>query len=643
MGSAHFHHYQTFSHVIAAYVSIIFGTTATYLWSGYLLLALWPVAVYLGVRLLGWDKWTAAVAALASPLLMSASGYGFERSSYVWRGYGLWPQLWGMWTLPLAWGLSWQAVRGAGRQAQAALAVALTIAFHFVAGFLALIALGAFSLVSAVDLPRRVLRGAVVAAAALIATVWIIVPLLIDSRWIPTSEFIKGTVFADSYGYRKVLGWLVTGRLFDEGRFPIVSLLVAAGVVVCAIRFRRDARARSLIIIGVISVILFFGPASLGPLPQVVPLLGVLPLHRFVMGVHLTGIVLAGIGGASVATQLVAQGRRFLPEVRTVLQAAVVAALGLLLLSPAWKQVADFDRLGVDMKRAQQLADATDGADVEALVDRMKTLGPGRVYAGGRANWGGQYRVGYVPVYSVLSTLSVDVVGFTLRVTSLMTDPEAYYDERNPAQYDMFDVRYLILPEGQAPAVDATPIATQGRHHLWRVNTSGYFDVVDTVGPPIPADRANLARQTLSFMQSPDLAAKRYRWIAYEGGGTPAPTLAASDTATTPSGSVALEHDFLADGRFTAEVVANRTAVVLLKESYDPRLRASVDGLEVRPAMIAPAYIGVPVGPGRHQVALRYVPYPSYPLLIALGLFALIALAAYPRRATLFSLRTRAA
>ena len=36
-------------------------------------------------------------------------------------------------------------------------------------------------------------------------------------------EFSRGTFYYDSFGARRVLGWLVTGRIFDNHRFPVVE------------------------------------------------------------------------------------------------------------------------------------------------------------------------------------------------------------------------------------------------------------------------------------------------------------------------------------------------------------------------------------------------------------------------------------
>jgi hypothetical protein len=159
------------------------------------------------------------------------------------------------------------------------------------------------------------------------------------------------------------------------------------------------------------------------------------------------------------------------------------------------------------------------------------------------------------------------------------------------------------------------------------VDTSGYLDVVDTVNPPIVADHSTIGSQTAPFLVSTNLASKRYQWMAFGGDPAADPTLAFAAGSDTPAGSVQLEQSALADGSVRGEVTANRTAVVLLKASYDPGWLARLDGVDVRPQMIAPALLGVPVGPGHHTVSFRYVPYRFYPLLIGLGLLTLIGLA----------------
>jgi len=52
---------------------------------------------------------------------------------------------------------------------------------------------------------------------------------------------------------------------------------------------------------------------------------------------------------------------------------------------------------------------------------------------------------------------------------------------------------------------------------------------------------------------------------------------------------------------------------------YDPGWRALVDGRAVATEMVAPALVGVRVGPGVHTVRFVYKGFPDYPQLLVLA------------------------
>ena len=90
---------------------------------------------------------------------------------------------------------------------------------------------------------------------------------------------------------------------------------------------------------------------------------------------------------------------------------------------------------------------------LDRLIAVIERDGGGRTYAGLPSNWGQNLTVGEVPVFKYLESRDVDEVGYTLRTTSLMTDPEYYFDDRDPSDYLLFGIRYLILPADGQPAV----------------------------------------------------------------------------------------------------------------------------------------------------------------------------------------------
>ena len=174
------------------------------------------------------------------------------------------------------------------------------------------------------------------------------------------------------------------------------------------------------------------------------------------MGVQLAALLLAGRGAAWLAAGCVRLLEARVPRWPPGLSAAVVLVAAIVVLAPAWLQLGAYDRHDGAAIAAQRRADDTEGAELDRLIAVIKRDGGGRTYAGMPSNWGQDFTVGTVPVFKYLESRDVDEVGYTLRTASLMTDPEYFFDDRNPADYRLFGIRYLILP-GRRPAAGARP------------------------------------------------------------------------------------------------------------------------------------------------------------------------------------------
>src|SRR5579875_1262070 len=167
-GSPQFLHYQSLPAILTGALGLLTGPDVAFRWSLYLLLSLWPVSVYLAARAFGAGRPAAAASAAMAPFLMSAAGVGYEQQAYLWTGFGVWTQLWASWTLPLAWGWSWRAIRDARGYFRAILLAALTVALHFETGYLALSMLLVWPLVAGRPLLVRVRRAAVLLGGSLL-------------------------------------------------------------------------------------------------------------------------------------------------------------------------------------------------------------------------------------------------------------------------------------------------------------------------------------------------------------------------------------------------------------------------------------------------------------------------------------------
>jgi hypothetical protein len=645
-----FQHYQVLPYLLMAPVAWLFGVESTYVGSFYLLLVLWPVCVYAAARLMELDRWAAAGAAVVAPFVMSASGYGFEVGSYVWRGYGMWTQAWGMWFFALGLACAWRAIFRGRSLALAALLLAMALTSHLLTGLLALAVVGAWGLVGPRPWRRSLVRAAAIGGGALLASAWLLVPSLLD-RGATYYDNPAGTEWSDSYGVRRVLSWLWRGHLFDQGRWPVITLLGAVGLAVVLWRALREAddRARAVLVLGVVSLALFFGATVVGPVVDRLPGREVLFLHRMIVGVHFGGVLLAGWGAAAAGRAVVRGARRWgagrLPS--SVPQRAVAVAgagalvvVGVVGLAPAWSQMQGYVDQQAEWLGVQRAAEGSDGRDFATLVGIAAAEG-GRVSAGTRGSgWADSYRIGHVPAYIALLDLGVDGIGFTGRVPSLTEPSEAAYTGEVVGQSDAFDVRWHLRPVAMAGPAGGELVATRGRHNLWRVPTSGPVRMVDTT-PALAADRSDVATVSSEFFTSSMPHDGRYPVLALGGAAPVDPTLAPG--ASGRAGAVRSVRVDPGGGSYRATVAARRPAALLVKVSYHPRWSARVDGEPAAVFPVAPGLLAVAVPAGRHTVVVRYA---GVPVALRLGLLAagaagLVALAMVDRRGGVLRRRGR--
>ncbi|MDP1793488.1 MAG: YfhO family protein, partial [Acidimicrobiales bacterium] len=631
LGLPQFHHYQSLPHSIAGFFGLAIGPENAVMWFLYLGVSLWPLSVYVGVRLFDLDRRTAIAAALMAPLLNSASSYGWEHGSYTWRGLGVWSQIWGMWLMPIAVPLGWRAVQRGKRYALASGTLGLTFATHFLTGYVTMLSLGLWTLIKPREFVSRAKRAALIGIGAILTISWVVVPLLSDTKFSNQTAFNRGVFWNDSYGARKILWWLFRGEVFDYGHFPTISIFVAIGTALCVARFRSDERARAVLSFSLFNLVLWFGRATFGDLTKILPGGDDLIMHRFISGVHTGGLILAGIGAVYAGQLLLRTLQWGGIALREVSVRRALPALLVVSLVPGALFIVDYDKRGAELIHEQRRTDSGEGAKVGRLIEQANKAGDGRIYAGMPSNWArNEYRLYGVPLYIETLNQKADGVGFTLRVQSLMSDVEAYFDETNAAHYDLFNVRYALLPVERPAPPNATVVDSTEHYRLYRVPTTGYFDLVDTVAPPLITDRRNMNLSPAEFLKDPDLALARLRQVAFDGEPAPLPTSVDGRVRGRP-GTVQTTLAKPKEGEFAATVRATRTSIALLKATYHPRWRVTVDGREAKAEMIAPALVGVRVPPGQHTVEFSYRSFRWFLPLWLLGALTLVALARGPR------------
>jgi len=653
LGTSQYLQYQSLGVIVTALVAWAVGVGRAFTFSTWLLVGCWPICIYGASRIFTMRRGAALGAAMASPFVSSFTRVGYEQISYLWSGYGLWSQLWAMWTLPFAWALSWRAVDERRFVLPAAVLIAATAAFHFETGYLAFAAVFAFVLVRPREFLRRLGRAVLVTSSAVAMAAWVVVPLVAQGKWAAINQFLQSGpsgADANSYGARRILSALFEGDIFDWHHLFLITPLFILGLAICLVAWRRpdgkgpvgQGAARALVLVFSGSLVLFFGRPTLGPVLEVLPGSKDLFLRRFIVGVQLAGLLLAGVGAAQLANWVGDFTKRAVGALAhqkrsgTVAGRAAVCCLTLAALVPAWSFVLSEADLNASFVSKQ--AASGPAAQLGVLAAVINSHGSGRTFAGDPSDWGAEFTVGEVPVFKYLASENVDEVGFTLRTASLMSDPEVDFDEYNPGDYVAFGIRWLILPAAMKPPVPAQHIEQQGDFVLWQIPGGGYVQVVDTRGS-VAATSGDLGSFSVAFLAGLASTDPIYPTVAYGSGRAASGTLGYGSRPSGNPGRVLSESADLADGRVAATVSVTRTCVVLLSASYNPGWQALVDGRPTAVEMVAPALLGVRVRPGVHVVRFVYKGFPDYPQLFVLGATALVALAFLERRRKKFAPR----
>jgi uncharacterized membrane protein len=623
--------------VIAAARPLCDAATA-FAWLQYLLLVLLPASVYFGARRLGLSP---LAAGLASLLVAAPAGagnfarYGLGWGATTWRGSGLYTQLFALHFLMLAVGATARALDDGRARVGAAVLLALTFLSHLVFGYVAFVSAAVLALVGPPgERARRVVRLATIALPALLLVAWFVIPLvraapeIAHSRWEDSFKW-------DSFGAPTILGALFHGDFFDGGRFPSLTLLVAAGAVV-ALASVRDALARRLLALAGLWLLLFFGRETWGHLLVVAGIPRDFPLHRLQAPFELFAILLAAFGITRAVAALAA--------LRRPLVLAAVGAVAIALV-PVAVDRAHFAAKNRDWGDANLAAFSRERADWEATLADIRSVlteRPGRVSAGPAGGWGHDFKIGDVPIYALLSRAHLDQPSMLYHAMSLTADPMVLRSDDDAANDATFGIRVLVAPSDRAAAPWRRRHAVHGRFAVYEASSEGYFGIVDPVarylGPPatrFDVDRAWLAgplsHKGLVLLlddRGPALPTVD-RWAPLPD---PPPLPAAGRVASeTKSG----EH-------YHARVAATRATWALVKITWFPDLVATVDGAPAPLLRVTPGFGAVAVPPGEHDVDVSYRPGPLKPILFVLGLALFVAFARARRRGRVDAIEERA-
>ena len=641
--------YQPLGHIVAALAYLAVGKSISlltlFVWVRYLLLSLFPLTLYCSCRLLRLDRYGAVAAALAAPLLATNGLFGLEYGSFVWRGKGLYTQAWAIHLLPLTLGWSFRAVQSGRGLVGAGVLLALTFLAHMIYGYM-----GAVSICLLVVLPHprisrlhRLVRIGFIGLVSMSLTAFFLLPLLSERGLINQSRWEESWKW-DSFGLSAVSHWLLTGELFDFGRWPILSFFALAGLGLSVHRLSRSADdthpartlpqfAASFVLAGMgLWLALYGGRPSWGVLMSLLGAGPELHLHRLIGGVHLFGLFLVGIGLGSMWRWGLTQRSWFT-------RGAVVLG-SLVLLIPVGSERLQYLSLNTSWGKDNLVAYRTEANELHAALASAQRR-PGRVYPGLAAGWGGQFRIGQVPLHAFVSMSRLPAVAFLYHSMALTADIMVRFDENNPAHYRLFNIG-TVLADTNTPLPDfLRPLEQHGRFRLFAPPDSSYFELV-SAPYAIQTDKHHFYESIDPWLASDWVAKRQHLWLDFTDSvpadfprlrpGQELPPLASIPDLEDLDDLGTVEHEQRTGERYYAQVRVEQESFLLFKMTYHPNWRISVDGTPRRTVMLSPGFMGVGLSPGLHQIVAVYQPEGwKMPLLWAGVCLTLLAAVAQQR------------
>ena len=577
----------------------------------YVLMVGLPLTVYWAMRRMGASRVAAAGGAAASSLFSGGGRYGIEYDSFVWRGWGMYTMLWAIHLSFIVMSCLWRLARTGRGAITTILAASALVTSHLLFSEMMVIT-GVVIFLLAVDrsmLWTRLRQFLLAGAAIGVATSYLWLAYLLNRPYIGESPYDVPWKL-ESFGASTILGWLATGELFDLGRLPVFTVATALGAAsLLLIRSRLRFFAVALFLVW---LVLYFGRSIWDPVAAYIPSGSMLLFHRFIASLDFAAILLIGMGFEILWRCCTLIPRRW--------AALAAGALCLALLVPP---VAE--RQGYYAANARWMDDLSfvyaSDAEAHSVISTLRALPPGRVYAGLRANWGERMRIDQVPWYRVLIHEGFSVVSVPLPSINFNSDLMFHFNDQDPAAYDLFDVRYVVAPTGLTLPDLLQPLTRNGKYALYRVPTSGAATYATATVRRNAATKLDLFLANRTWLLGPEPAARSFiRWD-YPA---PPPALAALPIAGCQDGT--LTNEVLQPDQIDVVATCASPSTLVIKTTYHPGWRVTVNGQRRPTYMVSPSYIGVDVPAGRHEVRAKYHSSPLRTGFLLLGGGTLVAL-----------------
>jgi hypothetical protein len=338
-----------------------------------------------------------------------------------------------------------------------------------------------------------------------------------------------------------------------------------------------------------------------------------------------------------------------------------VALVLIILIPPVYQWTITYNDLNNKLIIQANENHAKVSADEQKLFTQFRSLPAARIFAGRGGSYGKTFRVAETPYFMNLSTYGLQTTLWLPETWSMNSDTEQYFSEDQAKDYDLYNIRYAVAPPDVTPQPFWQLIDEAPTWKLYQVATTGYF-TTGVRAAVVATDKRSFVNVVHLWIQSDAHKLGLFPEISYAGGypknyGIPNFRMIDEANYITPDGKthniwteppLYLPAGFLSkeqldkaiadqparnasasaangykDMKLTGpevddhdmifktnvEVGAKCTeCIVVLKETFHPGWRVTVDGKPVTPFIVFPFFIGIPVTAGTHTIVASYQP-----------------------------------
>jgi hypothetical protein len=254
-------------------------------------------------------------------------------------------------------------------------------------------------------------------------------------------------------------------------------------------------------------------------------------------------------------------------------------------------------------------------------------------------------------MYMYISTYGVNTALWLPETWSMNSDTEQYFSEDQAKDYDLYNLKYVAAPKDLKPQPFWKKLKENPFWTLYEAPSTGYF-TVGTRTQAVVTEKTDLINIVHLWVQSDAHKNRLFPQLAYRRSDiTPninVPVITMTDEVTYTTASGDRQNIFavnplyagekpkamlLGPERVDSDQVYRTTVEVekdcsecylVLKQTYHPNWKATVNGEPVKPISVFPFFVAVPLArSGVFEVVVSYEPHPwKMPLLILATLTA---------------------